>query len=293
MDISQIIQFTFSGLTLGSIYALMAVSLSIVYKVSRVISFAQGEFFVFGALTMITLTGLGVWAPIAFLLSILVAALLGAAIEQTLIRPVLNSPLGTIVTMTIAVSLALRGLALLIWGRGSHTSEPFSGVEPIRIMEAALQMQVLWILGTTLLALLVIWLFFEKTMLGIAIRAVADNSFGASLMGISIRKVNLLSWSWGSALGAVAGMVVAPLYFIQYASGVLPMVNGFIAIAISGLRSIPAAVIAGFFLGFVEAYSIGFVSSQFAEIIVFTVLIVVLMIRTKTASRTSFDEKGM
>jgi branched-chain amino acid transport system permease protein len=293
MNLSQIIQFTFSGLTLGSIYALMAVSLSIVYKVSRVISFAQGEFFVFGALTMITLTGLGVWAPVAFLVSILVASLMGAIIERVLIRPVLTSSLGTTITMTIAVSLALRGLALLIWGRGSHTSAPFSVGEPVRILDAALQLQVFWILGTTLLALLVIWLFFEKTMLGIAIRAAADNPLGASLMGISIRKVNLLSWSWGSALGAVAGMVVAPLYFLQYGSGVLPMVNGFVAIAISGMKSIPAAVIAGFFLGFVEAYSIGFVSSQFSEVVVFTVLIVVLMVRTKTASGPSMNEGGM
>ncbi|HNS15517.1 MAG TPA: branched-chain amino acid ABC transporter permease [Syntrophorhabdaceae bacterium] len=293
MDISQIIQFTFSGLTLGSIYALMAVSLSIVYKVSRVISFAQGEFFVFGALTMITLTGIGVWAPLAFALSVLMAALLGSIIEQALIRPVLKTTLGTVITMTIAISLALRGLALLLWGRGSHTSATFSSGEPIRILDAALQIQVLWIVGVTGAALLLIWLFFEKTMLGIAIRASADNPVGASLVGISIRKVNLLAWSWGSGLGAVAGMVVAPLYFLQYGSGVLPMVNGFIAIAISGLKSIPAAVVAGFFLGFVEAYSIGFVSSQFSEVIVFTVLIVVLQIRSKAASGAGFDEKGM
>lgn len=293
MDSAQILQFTFSGLTLGSVYALMAVSLSIVYKVSKVISFAQGEFYVIGALGMVAFRGMGLPMPVAFICALLVAALLGAAIQRVLIRPALKSPLGVVVTMTIAISLALRGLALLVWGRGSHTSPAFTSGDSLAVLGAALQLQVLWIIGVTFAILIIIWLFFEKSMLGIAMRACADDPLGASLVGVSTKKMSLVSWAWGSALGALAGIVVAPLYFVQYASGVMPMVAGFVAIAISGFASVLLAVLAGFFLGFIEAYGIGFVSSQFSDVITFTVLICVLLLRTKFGSDRSFEEGGM
>lgn len=280
MDVSQLTQFLFSGLTSGSIYALMAVSLVIVYRVSRVINFAQGEFYIFGALIMITLTSKGVFVPLAFVLSVVIAACLGAIAERILIKPVLGSPVGTMITMTIGMSVALNGLALLIWGRGSYGSPPFSQGEPLRILGASLQIQVLWVIITTLIVLFIVWLFFEKTLIGIGMRACAENPLGASLMGISVRKITLFAWIWGSALGAVAGMVVAPLYFLQYDSGLMPTIKAFIAMAIGGLTSTLGAVIAGFFLGIIEAFSIGLISSQFSDVVVFTALILVLLART-------------
>lgn len=294
MDLSQIIQFTFSGLTLGSIYALMAVSLTIVYNASKVISFSQGEFFVFGALMMVTLTSIGVAIPIALVLSLVMAAALGALIERMLIKPILGSSVGTIVTMTIAISLALRGSALLTWGRSSFVSQPFSQGEPLRILGASLQLQVLWICGATGAVLLLIWLLFERTKVGLAMRACSDNSLGASLVGISVRRVNFFAWIFGSSMGALAGILVAPLYFVQYASGVMPMLSGFVAMAIGGMTSTLGAVIAGMVLGFLEAYGIGFISSQFADVIIFTVLIVTLLVRTRLlAGEASSDEGGM
>lgn len=280
IDKSELTQFFFSGLTTGSIYALIAVSLVIVYKVSRVISFAQGEFYVIGALTMTTLTSVGIFVPLAFVLSVLIAACLGAAVERVFIRQVLGSSMGTVITMTIGISLTLTGLAVLVWGRESYVSLPFSQGEPISILGASLQIQVIWVILTTAIVLLIIWLFFEKTLIGIAMRACSENLLGATLMGINVRKVNLFAWSWGSALGAVAGMCVAPLYFLQYASGTMPMVKGFVAMAIGGLNSTLGAVIAGFCVGITEAYCIGLVSSQFSDAIVFSLLILVLLVRT-------------
>lgn len=294
MDFSQVLQFSFSGLTLGSIYALMAVSLTVVYNASRVISFSQGEFFVFGALMMVTLTSTGMAIPLALLLSVALAAVLGALIERILIKQMFGSSVGTMVTMTIAISLALRGGALLAWGKSSFVSKPFSLGEPLRILGASLQLQVLWIIVATSIVLLLIWLLFEKTMIGCAMRASSDNSLGASLVGISVGKINLFAWIFGSSLGALAGLLVAPLYFVQYASGVMPMLSGFIAMAIGGMTSTLGAVIAGLFLGFLEAYGIGFGSSQFADVIVFTVLIVTLLIRSRLLAGTpSEDEGGM
>ena len=150
---------------------------------------------------------------------------------------------------------------------------------PLQVLGATLQPQVLWIVGITFVALLAIWLFFEKTTLGIAMRACAENRLGASLMGISTQKAALFSWAWGAGIGALAGMAVSPLLFMQYTSGVMPMVKGFIAMSIGGLASVAGAVVAGYLLGIVEAYTIGLVSSQFSDPIVFTILIVVLLFK--------------
>ncbi len=275
----ELLQFLFSGLTAGSIYALIAVSLVIVYKVSLLICFAQGEFFVIGALTMVTLVSKGVPMPLAFPIAVVVSAALGAAVERVLIRPLRNSGVGMLIVMTVAISLALRGSAMLIWGKESHVLPPFSSGHPINILGATLQPQVLWIVGITCAVLVAIWLFFEKTASGIALRACAENPLGASLMGISTGKATLFSWAWGSAIGALAGCAVSPLLFMQYTSGVMPMVKGFIAMSIGGLESIAGAVVAGYLLGIAEAYTIGLVSSQFSDPLVFTILILVLLLR--------------
>ena len=278
-DISHLVQFFFSGLTAGSIYALIAVSLVIVYKVSLVICFAQGEFFVIGALTMVTLTSKGLPMPVAFVLSVFIATVVGALVERVLIRPIQNAGVGNLIVMTIAISLALRGLALLLWGKESHVLAPFSAGKPLQILGATLQPQVIWIIAITIVVLLAIWFFFEKTALGIAMRACSENRLGASLMGISTQKAAIFSWAWGSGIGALAGIAVAPLLFMQYGSGLMPMVKGFIAMSIGGLSSIVGAVVAGFLLGIVEAYTTGLISSQFSDTIVFTLLIVVLLFK--------------
>jgi branched-chain amino acid transport system permease protein len=278
-EYSYLIQFLFSGLTTGSIYALMAVSLVIVYKVSQLICFAQGEFFVIGALTMTTLVSKGLPMPLAFVLAVLAATVLGALVERLLIRPIQDSGVGTLIVMTVAISLTLRGLALVIWGKESYILKPFTTGNPVQVFGATLMPQVLWIIGITIVALLIIWFFFEKTTLGIAMRACSENRLGASLMGISTQRATIMSWAWGSAIGALAGMAVAPLLFMQYGSGVMPMVKGFIAMSIGGLASIVGAVVAGCLLGLVEAYTVGLISSQFADPIVFSILIMVLILK--------------
>jgi len=279
IDRSVLLQFLFSGITLGSVYALIAISLVIVYNVSRVLCFAQGEFFVFGALTMIALTALGIPMSIGFILTIVLVSGLGVVIERLLIRPVQNSSVGMVITMTVAISLCLRGLGLLIWGREAHTLPVFTKSKALSIFGAYLSVQVLWIIAATAIVLLIIWLFFEKTLLGLSMRACAENRLGASLVGISVWKTTLFAWAWGAALGALAGMVIAPLIFVRYISGTMPMLKGFTAIAIGGLTTV-GSVIAGLLLGIMEAYTVGLISSEFADAIVFSVLILVLLGRS-------------
>jgi branched-chain amino acid transport system permease protein len=279
IDLSVLLQFLFSGITLGSVYALIALSLVIVYNGSRVLCFAQGEFFVFGALTMVSLTTKGMPMPIGFVLTIVIVSSLGMAIERLLMRPVQSSSVGTLITMTVAISLCLRGLALLVWGSEAHTLPAFTKGKALSICGAYLSVQVLWIIGVAAIVLFVIWLFFEKTLLGLAIRACAENRLGASLVGISVWKATLFSWAWGAALGALAGVVIAPLIFVRYVSGTMPMLKGFTAMVIGGLTTI-GSVIAGLLLGIMEAYTVGLVSSEFSDAIVFSVLILVLLCRS-------------
>ncbi len=279
IDRSVLLQFLFSGVTLGSVYALIAISLVIVYNVSRVLCFAQGEFFVFGALTMIALTALGIPMAIGFILTIVLVSGLGVVIERLLIRPVQNSSVGTVITMTVAISLCLRGLGLLIWGREAHTLPAFTKSKALGIFGAYLSVQVLWIIAAAAIVLLIIWLFFEKTLLGLSMRACAENRLGASLVGISVWKTTLFAWAWGAALGALAGMVIAPLIFVRYISGTMPMLKGFTAIAIGGLTTV-GSVMAGLLLGIMEAYTVGLISSEFSDAIVFSVLILVLLGRS-------------
>lgn len=264
---------------MGSVYALIAVSLVIVYNVSRVLCFAQGEFFVFGALTMITLTAFGIPMPIGFILTIVLVAGLGMGIERLLIRPLHNASVGTLITMTIAISLCLRGLGLLIWGREAHTLPAFTKGDAIRMFGAYLPLQVIWITGAAAFVLFIIWFFFEKTIYGLSLRACAENRLGASLVGISTWRATLFAWAWGAALGALAGVVIAPLIFVQYVSGTMPMLKGFTAMAIGGLTTV-GSVIAGLLLGVLESYTIGLVSSEFADAIVFSILILVLLARS-------------
>jgi len=276
---SHIVQFFFSGITTGSIYALIAVSLVIVYRVSQLICFSQGEFFVFGALLMATLISNGLSLPLAFTITIIGSMLMGGALQWMLIKRMRNATIGSLIVMTIAMSLTLRGLALIIWGRESYVVKPFTAGKPITFIGASLQLQVIWIVGITALVLILIWLFFEKTSLGLAMRACAENPTGAKLMGISVQRAAFFAWAWGAGIGAIAGMTVAPLLFTQYTSGVMPMVKGFIAMSIGGLSSIVGSVCAGLILGLIESYTIGLLSSKFSDAIVFSFLIVMLLLK--------------
>lgn len=277
--VASLLQFLFSGITVGSVYALIGASLVMVYKGSRVICFAQGEYVVFGALTTTTLLERGVPLPVAAMLAVVGAMVLGTVLQRALIRPLDGRPIGTLIVMTIAMSLLLRGTALLVWGRDSHVMRPFSRGEPISVAGASLQPQVLWIVGTTAALLALLWVVFEKTVRGLSVRACSENRLGARLVGVAVEATVSQAWAWGAAIGALAGIVVAPLFFMQYSSGAMPMVKGFIAMSIGGVNSIVGAVTAGLLLGVLEGFTTGVVSSKFSDTIVFSVLILVLVLR--------------
>ncbi len=179
-DITVLLQTAFSGLTLGAVYALIAVSLVMVYKVSKIVCFAQGEFFVIGGLTLATFTnqlGWPLWQALPATLAI--AALLGMVIERGVIRPVRHEGVGTVIVMTIALSISLQGIALPIWGREAHVVPPFTGLPPLEVLGAFLSAQVIIVILIALAVFAALWYFFEYSLLGIAMRAAAQAPIGA------------------------------------------------------------------------------------------------------------------
>ncbi|MCB5363268.1 branched-chain amino acid ABC transporter permease [Pusillimonas sp. CC-YST705] len=290
-DITVLLQTAFSGLTLGAVYALIAVSLVMVYKVSKIVCFAQGEFFVIGGLTLATFTnqlGWPLWQALPATLAI--AALLGMVIERGVIRPVRHEGVGTVIVMTIALSISLQGIALPIWGREAHVVPPFTGLPPLEVLGAFLSAQVIIVILIALAVFAALWYFFEYSLLGIAMRAAAQAPIGARLVGISVSRLTRFGWASGVALGALAGAVIAPLLFVSYSAGTLPMVKAFIAMAVGGLSSTAGALVGGFAIGLMEAYIVGFVSSEFADAIVFLFLIGFLLWRPNGLFGT--DDKG-
>lgn len=290
-DISLWLQITFSGLSMGAVYALLAVSLVMVYRVSKIVCFAQGEFFVLGGLTLSTLTGMGglsVWAAIP--ITLVLAALLGLVIERAVIERVKNEGVATVIVMTIALSITLQGIALPTFGAQAHIVSPFINAPPLEILGAFISTQVLLAIGAALLIFGALYLYFERTTLGLAMRAAAHSPDGARLVGISVKKLTRYGWATGVALGALAGIIISPVIFMTYSAGTLPMMKAFVAMAIGGLNSTTGALIGGFSVGLLEAYTVAFVSSEFADAFVFIFLIFFLIWRPNGLFGS--DDKG-
>jgi len=275
----QLLQLLFSGLTLGSIYALIGLTLVITFQVTGILNLAQGEFVVIGALVAITLTSLGLPTFVCLLSAVLGVALLGGVLERLTIRKARGASALTLLIITIGLSVSLRGVALLIWGTETYFLPAFSQGGPIFIAGAALNPQSIWIISFTLLVLIAVSLFFQKTYFGKAVKASVHSPDGARLQGISLDRISLLAFIVAGALGAAAGICISPVTMVTYDMGFMLGVKGFVAAAAGGLSSIGGAVVGGLLLGVLEAYSAGLISSGLKDGISILVLLAVLLLR--------------
>ena len=280
MQFDQILQYTLSGLSTGAIYALIGIGFSIIYNSTGIINFAQGEFVMLGGmltLFYIELLKLPLWAAIPF--AILTATAGGVLFERLAIRPLRQATPINLVIITIGGSILIRGLAMLLWGKDTHSLTPFSGDEPLAIGGATILPQHLWILGVTLVIIAVNKFFFYHTISGKAMRACSYNSRAAGLVGIDVRRRGLFSFMISSAMGAVAGIIVAPLTMTSYDVGVMLGLKGFCAAIIGGMSSGLATVVGGLILGVLESLGAGLISSGYKDAIAFIILLLILFIR--------------
>jgi branched-chain amino acid transport system permease protein len=274
---AQLLQCLFSGLTVGAIYALVALGFAIIYNASRVINFAQGEFVMIGGMAAAVFVDAGLPLPLSIVVAVGLGMLVGLLLEKLAVEPARGAPVVTLIIITIGASILLRGLAALVWDKKIRPLPAFSGEAPLMIGGATLLPQTLWVLGTTLAAVAALWWFFNRTLSGKAMLAVSHNRLAAQLVGISVRRVLLVSFGLSAALGALAGVLIAPISFTAWDVGVMLGLKGFAAAMLGGIGSGPGAVAGGLALGLIEALGAGYLSSAYKDVFAFVVLLAALV----------------
>ena len=277
---SQLLQYLFTGLTLGSIYALVALGFTMIYNATSIINLAQGEFVMLGGLIMVFFTGvLQMPLYLGFLLTVVAVTLLGAVFERLAIHPLKGASLLTLIMITLAASILFRGGAMFLWGKDPYALPSFSQSQPLQIGGAVLQPQIFWILAITILVVVGVHIFFHRTLIGKAMTACAFNALAARLVGINVGKMVLLSFSLSAAVGAIAGAMITPITLMEYDRGPLLALKGFAAAVLGGLGSGGGAVVAGFLIGILESFGAGLISSGYKDAIALLVLLVVLWVK--------------
>lgn len=274
-------QLIVGGLSAGSCYALVALALVIVYKTSDVLNFAQGEMAMVSAFVAYALLATaGLPFPAAFAGTILFAALLGAALEFVFLRRAkAPSTLGLII-MTLGFEMILYGFAGWKWGSDPRNLPlPVSDSVVYPIGPVVVSQLNVAIFATSLVLMGALFLFFRYTRLGIAMKATAQNPEVARLMGIPSGRVLSLTWALSSIIGAVAGMLLAPLTMLDPSMMLDPLMKGFAAAVLGGMTSLPGAVAGAFILGVVESVFGGYVSIEFKSVVAFAIIVGVLCVR--------------
>jgi len=281
MELSdQIAQYLVSGLSTGAIYALIGIGFAIIYNSTEIINFAQGELVMLGGMfTLFFLNTLHLPLPLAILLAVVSATASGVLFERLAIRPLKSPTPLALIIITIGGSILIRGLTMMIGGKDTHAIPSFSGTEPIVIGSATILPQHLWIFALTALAITLNKLFFQYTVTGKAMRACAANRRAAGLVGIDVKRMVLYSFAISSALGSLAGIIVAPLTMTSYDVGVMLGLKGFCAAIIGGLSGGIGTVLGGLLLGVLESLGAGLISSGYKDAIAFIILLLILFIR--------------
>ena len=294
MDISTILQYIFAGIKIGSIYAMVALGFNIIYNTTGIINFAQGEFVMLGAMVCVTIYHSELPLPpapkllVAGVLAVLATTIMGIILERGAIYPARHSPVMSLIIITIGATIAIRGMALLLWGTRPRYLPAFSTLEledtTFRFGGVIVKAQSFWIWGTVAVVLAGLAYFFERTILGKALRACAVNRWAAQLMGIAPSRMSLLSFSLAAALGAIGGFVLAPATRPTYDMGLMLGLKGFVAAIMGGMVSYPGAVLGGLILGVVENVGAGVAAAGYKDIIAFVILILVLLLRARAAT---------
>ncbi|WP_305042850.1 branched-chain amino acid ABC transporter permease [Geoalkalibacter sp.] len=276
------LQFVFAGLTSGAIYALIALGFCVVHNTMGIVNFAQVDFVSLGGMLMFSaLFAAGLAMPLALPAAVLGVTLAALLVERIGLRPARSDNPLILIFITIGLSIILRGLMSLIWGKNRMAVPPLTSDAPLVLMGAAITPQALWIFALTLAAIALLVFFFYQTSLGLAMRAVASNPTAAAVVGLSAGRVRAASYALAGALGGLAGVLVTPITTLSYDVGVLLGLKGFAAAILGGFGSFPGAILGGLCLGLLESFSAGYLSSAYKDVTAFVVLLLVLFVRPK------------
>lgn len=271
-------QILISGLVVGCIYGLVAIGFTTVYNVTNVVNFAQGESSMLAAFITATMIIYGFSLLLSALCGILLVGVLNIIIERVAIRPVgKNVTKGILIT--IGVSVVLQGLAVVLWGTNAKALPTFSEQQSFAIGNVVIATQALWVIGTSITLMVGLYFFLTRTYLGRTLRACAMNADTAALMGVPAGMVRGLGFFISGGVGAIAGIIIAPMALMQYDSGAALGIKGFIACIIGGFGNPIGAALGGILLGLLEAFASGYISSGMKNAIAFLMLLVFLFIR--------------
>jgi len=274
----EFLQFLFSGLTVGAIYALVALGFTLIYNASDVINFAQGEFVMLGGMVTFFAHAAGVPLPLAALLAIIVATAVGLALHQFAIEPARGASAVTLIIITIGASIFLRGVSAIVFDKNFHSLAPLAGGEPWIIGGAALLPQSIIVLIGAGAIVVALWAFMTMTLTGKALVATAANRLAARLVGINTSALVGLAFAVSAAIGAIGGILMTPITLTSYDVGTLLALKGFAAAMLGGMGNPLGAVIGGLIVGLLEAFGAGYLSSSYKDAVAFLVILGVLFV---------------
>lgn len=278
----EFFSYLISGISLGSVYAIIALGYTMVYGIAKMLNFAHGDVIMVGGyISLIAMTQLGLPSPIAVLLAMAVCTVLGVTIEGLAYKPLRSAPSLAVLITAIGVSYFLQNSALLIWGANPRSySSVTSGT--LRLFDNQLSISYVSLLTVAACVIIMIGLtlFTGKTKMGKAMRACSEDKGAAQLMGINVNRTISLTFAIGSALAAIAGVLLCSFNSsLMPTTGSMPGIKAFTAAVFGGIGSIPGAFLGGILIGIIESLAKAYISTQLANSIVFAVLIVVLLVR--------------
>ena len=293
---SSFLSYLINGISLGSVYAIIALGYTMVYGIARMLNFAHGDIIMVGGYTVFVLySGLGVSPVMAILASIVVCTVLGVSIERIAYRPLRGASSLSVLITAIGVSYFLQNAALLIFGADTKSFKNVVNFVPsISLMGGSVNISGVTIITilSGLIILVVLTAFIQKTKTGQAMLAVSEDKGAATLMGINVNKTIAITFAIGSALAAVAGVLLCSAYpVLSPTTGAMPGIKAFVAAVFGGIGSVPGAMIGGILLGVIENLSKAYISTQLADAIVFAVLIVVLLVKPTGLMGKKIQEK--
>ena len=279
----QIVQYLINGISIGAVYAIIALGYTMVYGIAKMLNFAHGDVIMVGAYISFCVTNyLGLPAIVSVAAAMVVCTLLGIVIEGLAYKPLRGTPSLAVLITAIGVSYFLQNAAQLIWSSAPKNFTSVVKMEPIHLFNEQLVITGEMLL-TVLISCIVMFslnVFTSKTKTGKAMRAVSEDRDAAQLMGINVNKTISTTFAIGSALAAIAGVLLcSTLSTLQPTTGSMPGIRAFTAAVFGGIGSIPGAMIGGILLGIIETFSKSYISPQFSDAIVFSVLIIILLVK--------------
>ncbi|MBY0147273.1 branched-chain amino acid ABC transporter permease [Neobacillus niacini] len=274
-----LIQQLFNGLTIGSVYSLVALGLTLVYGILHIPNFAHGALYMMGGyitLTMMTKYGFHYW--IAIIVSILVVGLLGVLMERFVFHPLRDAPPIHDKIAAIGILLFLEAFAQFVWG-AEYQSMPTPYGQVVEIFGLTFTMQRLLIVIAAIVVMILLTLFLKKTFTGSTIIAMSQNREGANLVGINTKKVAMLTFMISGGLAAIAASLSAPINLVFPGMGHLVILKAFVIIILGGMGSVPGAILGGYILGFSESLGATYISNDYKDIIAFVLLVIILSVK--------------